>query len=381
MFTHIGYAQQVIFGAGALAELPQAVDRFGWRRLLLCAGQSMRANGRAAQVEALLGGRLAAVYDSVRPHVQDGQLAEVVALAEERQVDALIGLGGGSPIGMAKAAAFALEERRTGRPAASTAPLAEPLVPVIAVPATYAGSEMTAVCGVTYTGPPPRKVTMHDPKLAPRLVVYDPELTLDLPPALTAASGMNALAHCIEALYSIARNPLSSAAAAAGVERITRSLPRCWERGGDLDARTEMLLGAHLAGASLAGVKMGLHHGVCHVLGGSAGVPHGVANAIMLPHVLRFNAPAVAELLLPAAAAMGLPDPARDPAAAVAEMARRIAALAEQMDLPRRLRDAGVSEDDLPRLARLAVENPTVQNNPRQIESAAQLEALLREAW
>ena len=163
---------------------------------------------------------------------------------------------------------------------------------------------------------------------------------------------------------------------------IASALPCCYARGEDLEARTEMLLGAHLAGLSLASVKMGLHHGLCHVLGGTANVPHGIANSILLPHAIRFNAQATAPQLLPAAEAMGIvADERGRQLTAVETAAQRISDLVGQMNLPQRLRDVGVKETDLPRLAQLGFENQTVHNNPRPVENAAQIEAILREAW
>ncbi|MEN4041969.1 MAG: iron-containing alcohol dehydrogenase [Anaerolineaceae bacterium] len=366
-FRYQSHAQEVIFGAGALAQLPVLVTQGGWRRTLLITSHSYRANGRVDQIGALLGNRLAAVCDDIRPHVPDWQRDAVLWAARSRSVDAIVALGGGSSMGMAKAVAHAFDESRLA---------------VIAIPTTYAGSEMTPIFGVTHTGEEPRrKVTVTDPAIVPRLVVYDPELTLDLPPDLTASSGINALAHCIEALYSTTRHPLSTAAALDGMRRIFAALPRCHADRDDLAARSELLLGAHLAGLSLCSVRLGLHHGVCHVLGGSAGVPHGISNSIMLAHAVRFNAPVVADLLLPAAAAMGLTVGGPDPLATAEAVAGRIHALVESLGLPRRLRDADISESDLPRLAQLAYENHTVQSNPRPVESPAQMETLLREAW
>lgn len=369
-FRAVIHAQDIRFGAGALAELAPAAAEAGWRRLMLCTTRSMRRAGHAAALATALGERLAAVFDRTDPHVQDTQVDEALALAAAGEVEAVIGLGGGSAIGLAKAVAAGLGARRGGQ-----------VPPVVAVPATYAGSEMTAVYGITRTDEtPPRKVTANDPAVVPRLVIYDPDLTLDLPPDLTAATGINALAHCLEALYSPQRHPLSSAAALQGTGIIYRALPRAWAEGHDGEARAAMLLGAHLAGLSLAGGGMGLHHGLCHVLGGSAGLPHGVANAVILPHALRFNAATVGPLLLPAAAVMGLPTDPADPAAAVRSMAGAVAELVAAMGLPGRLRDAGLAAGDIPRLAQLAAANRTVANNPRPA-SAAELERLLREAW
>jgi maleylacetate reductase len=363
-FNYVSFAQEVMFAPGALARLREAVERRGWQRLMLCASHSMRAGGWVSNIESSLGEKLVATFDNVQPHVQDVQVREALTLAQEKNADAIIGMGGGSPIGMAKAVGFQLG------------------LPIIAIPSTYAGSEMTPVYGITHTGEdPPRKVTVKDPKISPSLVIYDPELTLDLPPALTASTGINALAHCIEALYSKTRNPLSTAAAVAGVRHINNALFDCFQNGSNIEARAEMLLGSHLAGLSLASVSMGLHHGLCHVLGGTANVPHGIANAIILPHAIRFNADATAAQLLPAAEAMNLPLNGTSPQEVIEALGQEIFGLIGRMNLPQRLRDAGVAESDLPRLAEIAFQNRTVQNNPKPITDVAQLERLLQDAW
>jgi alcohol dehydrogenase class IV len=381
-FRYVSYAQEIIFGAGSLANAGQAMERFGWQRLMLCTTSALRDNGQAGRLKATLAGRLVASYDTVQPHVPDFQVDEALALAFVHGVDAVVGMGGGSPIGMAKAVAFSLTEKREGRSTRLQVPTEQAHVPVVAVPTTYAGSEMTPVYGITRTREtPPRKVTVNDPRITPRLVIYDPALTFDLPAEMTASTGINALAHCIEALYSITRNPLSSAAALSGIQHISHALLCAYQQGGDLEARSEMLLGSHLAGLSLASVSMGLHHGICHVLGGTANVPHGIANAIMLPHVIRFNAETTAALLLPAAEALGVSLTGLSPVAAVEAAAQKISDLIAQMNLPQRLRDAGVKEADLPGLAQLGFENRTVQNNPRKPQDAAQIEDLLRAAW
>ncbi len=381
-FHYISYAQEVIFGQAALTRLEEALKRAGWQRLLLCTNRSMRASGHAAALEAVLGDRLVATYPSVQPQVQDVQLEEAAALAKASEIDAVIGLGGGSPIGMAKAVSYTLENGANARARGAASPTAQPRIPVIAIPTTYAGSEMTAVFGVTHSHEnPPRKVTTYDPRIAPKLVVYDPELTLDLPPELTASSGINALAHCFEALYSVTRHPLSTAAALGGIEAIGGSLLKCYQDGRNLEARSEMLVGAHLAGLSLAGVAMGLHHGLCHVLGGAAGVPHGIANSIILPHAIRFNADATAAELLPAAEAMGIALDGNRPAAVMDQTAQSVYDLVGRMKLPQRLREVGVKQHDLKRLAQLAFQNQTVQNNPKPITDAGQLEGLLEAAW
>jgi maleylacetate reductase len=381
-FRYVSFAQEVIFGRGELARLGEVVERYGWKRFLVCTSRSVRASGHVEVLEAILGIHIVATFDGVRPHVQDVQVEEATALATENQVDVIIGMGGGSPIGMAKAAAYALEQERIGPQKSITSSISQPLIPVIAIPTTYAGSEMTAVYGITHSREtPPRKITVSNPRIAPKLVVYDPELTLDLPPELTASSGINALAHCMEALYSVTRHPLASAAAVSGVGAISDALLECYEHADNLAARTQMLVGSHLAGLSLASTSMGLHHGICHVLGGSANVPHGIANSIMLPHVIRFNADVVVDQLLPAAEALGISLNGIRPNDAVESVAQKIFDLVGRMNLPQRLRDVGVGENDLPRLAEIGFQNRTVQNNIKPIHDAAQIEALLKAAW
>ena len=371
--------QKIVFGTGALQHLAHYLSPYGWRRVLLVTSGSARRSGRAGQVEALLGEAHSASLDGAQPHVPDAQVQAALRLGNEHAVDAVLALGGGSAIGLAKATAYLLNrlhEAQALDPGGSAAPH---LTAVAAIPTTYAGSEMTPVFGITaWQDGAAQKVTTTDTRILPRLVLYDPELTVDLPPDLTAATGINALAHCVEAVYAANRNAISTQAALAGARAINHALPRCVAAGDDLDARTEMLEGAHLAGKSRADVSMGLHHGLCHVLGGSAGLPHGVANAIILPHAMRYNLDAVTPHLAALAEAMGLGG------ATDADLARaavdHVAALIASLGLPQRLRDAGVPAEALPQLARLAAESKTVRRNPKPV-GIREAEVLLRSAW
>ncbi len=253
---------------------------------------------------------------------------------------------------------------------------------MIAIPTTYAGSEMTPVYGVTrQIDGELRKMTVTDVRVTPKLTVYDPLLTLQLSPEMTASTGINALAHCIEALYSITRNPLSTAAALQGIRSIAAALPRCYAAGDDLEARTQMFSGSLLAAMALAHVTMAIHHGLCHVLGGTAGVPHGVANSIILPHAMRFNLDATAPELAKAAEAIGIATAGRSPEAAAQDAIQAVDRLISRLNLPQRLRNAGVQEVDLPRLARIAFQSRTVQSNPKPVRDVAQIEAIFHAAW
>jgi maleylacetate reductase len=365
-------AQTIRFGPGAVSQLADAIEQASWRRVMVCTTPNSRARGHLDAIEAALGQRLAISYEGVEPHVPALQVADAAALGDRYHVDAVIGLGGGSSIGTAKAVSMTLQ---------SSPEEASP-IPVIAIPTTYAGSEMTPVFGITQVeNGVPRKVTRSDIRVTPRMVIYDPLLTLDLPPRMTAGTGINAVAHCVEALYSITRNPLASAAASGGLRAMAHALVRCFIQGDDIAARTEMLGGAFLAGTALAHVAMGLHHGICHVLGGTTGVAHGDANSVMLPHVMRFNALTVAPQLAEVAMAMGIAPGGRSDETLAEAAAEQVAEWVAQMRLPARLRDLGIKERQLPDLARMAFASRTVRQNPRPIGDVAEIETLLRAAW
>jgi maleylacetate reductase len=251
---------------------------------------------------------------------------------------------------------------------------------LIAIPTTYAGSEMTPVFGTTDRAEK-RKSVRRDDAVIPKLAIYDPEVTVDLSPELTASTAMNALAHCVEACYARDVNPLVPPVALEGVRRIVRSLPLCIANGRNLDAREDLLTGAYLAGFSIANATMALHHGICHVLGGRTGVAHGFLNAIMLPHTMRFNAATVPTAMSAIAEAMGPGShPTRLQRGMDLSAPERVAALVASLPLPQRLRDAGVPDSILESVAEEAAANPTVQANPRPV-TKTDLRDLLRSAW
>jgi maleylacetate reductase len=377
-FNYDTAAQKVYFGAGDHKRLPGIFDDFGWQRPLLCTSPHFRKNGSIDKICSLLDEKVVAVFDQTAAHVPEVQVVEASALAREKGCDVVIGLGGGSAIGLAKAVGY---ELAVGQP--SKQHTAEISVPTIAIPTTYAGSEMTPVFGVTHQeeGGAKRKITKRDVRITPKIALYDPLLTLDLPPKLTAASGVNALAHCIEAIYSKTRNPLSTASALRGIKLISKTLPVCVKDGQNLTARSELLEGAHLAGVALATVSMGIHHGTGHVLGGTAGVPHGEANCIVLPHAMRFNADAVPEQLAIVAETFGVPWNNRsdfEMAIAASEIVREFIG---QLYMPQQLREVGVEKSILPRLAKNLLLSKAVLSNPKPVTSEKQAIAFLEGMW
>ncbi|HKO25364.1 MAG TPA: iron-containing alcohol dehydrogenase [Chloroflexota bacterium] len=379
-FQYTSHAQHVVFGAGELANLGAHLGRVAGGRVILCTSGSYVRNGTLTRVREALGERLVAIFDGVRPHVPETTVAAAVALAMEAKAEVVIGLGGGSALGTAKAVSAALHEGTAGGYGRASSRTDQPPIALVAIPTTYAGSEMTPLYGVTRSAED-RKVTTTDARVLPALVLYDPELTLELPPEVTAGTGVNALAHCIEGVYSTTRSPVSTATALAGIEVIRRALPRCVVTGRDVEVRTQMLSGAYLAGTTIAHAALAIHHGLCHVLGGTAGVPHGAANSIMLPHAMRFNLPVCSAELSRVARALGIDTAGLSDEAAAAAAVDAVAALIHGLGMPQRLRDAGVAADDLPRLAALALKSAAVRANPRRVTAAAQVEGILQAAW
>jgi maleylacetate reductase len=318
---------------------------------------SLKASSHAARVRTSLGSRLAAEFTEVEPHVPQETVDAARALARQHKIEVVVAMGGGSAMGVGKGVVAG--EGKS----------------LIAIPTTYAGSEMTPVFGTTNRAER-RKSVRRDDAVLPKLAIYDPEVTVDLSAELTASTAMNALAHCVEACYARDVNLLVPPVALEGIRRIVRSLPLCLTNGRNLDAREDLLAGAYLAGFSIGNARMALHHGICHVLGGRTGVAHGVLNAIMLPPVMRFNADAVPDAMSAIADAMDAGARTRDFAAAP----RGIAALVATLPVPQRLRDAGVPEAVLDSVAAEAVTNSTVQANPKPV-TQADLRELLAQAW
>ncbi|HEY2706074.1 MAG TPA: maleylacetate reductase [Candidatus Dormibacteraeota bacterium] len=324
-FTWEALPARVVSGRGALGRVGAEVERLGGRRVLLIGGGRSTA-APLASIAAQLGDRVAGVVPSAAQHVPDLIAAEATERGRAAAVDAVVSVGGGSATGLGKAVVLALD------------------VPLVAVPTTYSGSEMTPIHGRTRDG---RKQTGRDLRVLPRAVVYDPELCAGMPPRLAAASGMNALAHCAEALWVAAANPITSALALEGMRRLLRGLPRVVSDPGDVDGHAECLAGACLAGTALAQVGGGIHHRTCHVLGGGWNLPHAETHGIVLPHAVALvspRAPAAmaqltsvldgepAEALFELAASMGLPTALAAvgmPADALDEAADRIAAASE----------------------------------------------------
>ena len=351
-WAHTGYAQRIHFGAGSLDRVGEVCAELGMTRVLLVTTEGRRASDGGQRLVELLGVAVGAlsVFDGVRSHVPASAVAAAVAQAGVGRVDGVVSFGGGSCADLGKAVCHAAErERGTGATYAD-----RPALPHLSVPTTYSGAELTPFYGMTTEG---RKQGAGAPTLAPRAAVYDPVLTLGTPARVSAETGMNALAHGVECAYSPTRTPEAEAVALACIERVAASLPAVVDDPDDLDARTAMLAGAVLGGRCLQNAGMGVHHGLSQLMGGRTGLPHGLVNALVLPHAMAFNASAVGEAARRIGAALG--DPA-DPAGALARLRDRVG-------LPATLAECGVTAADIDEVARLSPQNGNVAANVRPV--------------
>ncbi|HUP87122.1 MAG TPA: iron-containing alcohol dehydrogenase [Acidimicrobiales bacterium] len=363
-WNHTGYAQRIVFGDDAVARVAEVVRDVGGRRVLLITTAGRLASDAGEDLVRRLGRSLSTTYDGVRSHVPTDTVQAALGMARDRDVDCIVSFGGGSCADLAKAVSFFVEQE-AGTPGASY--IDRPVLPHVAVPTTYSGAELTPFFGMTDESTR-RKTGGGGPTTAPLAAIYDPVLTTDTPSRVSAETGMNCLAHGIEAAYSPARTPEAEALALACIERVAAALPLVVEDPGGLPARRIMLEGAVLGGRCLQNASMGVHHGLSQLLGGRTGLSHGLANALLLAPSLRYNADAVPKAMARVAAALG--------GGADGDAAAAVDALRERVGLPGRLSDVGVTEGDLDAVARMAEGNPNVRNNPRSVSEAEARELL-----
>ena len=346
-FVYNAQAARVLFGAGTLAQVGQEVQLLNMQRaLVLCTPQQIEG---AQRVAGLLGDTAISVYDKAVMHVPIDTARAACEQARHLKADGLVAFGGGSTTGLAKA--IALE---TG-------------LPILAIPTSYAGSEMTSIYGITDGG---IKKTGKDPKVLPRTVIYDPELSMSLPPGLSITSGMNALAHAAEGLYAQDRNPVTRLMAMEGIASLAQALPLIRMKPDHEEGRALALYGAWLCGSVLGSVGMALHHKLCHTLGGSFNLPHAEVHTVVLPHALAFNASAAAHAMADLAQSLG-----------VSNGPLGVYLLAKNNGAAVALKDIGMKAADLDHAADLAVKQPYW--NPRVFGPGQrdEIRALLQRAF
>jgi len=344
-FDHTTHGQRVLFGTNAaIANTVEAVQGLGAKRVLLIADAFAMALCDAIAERTPV---VARVHEIVQ-HVPVENATSAVALAREHQADAVVTIGGGSSIGLAKIVAR------------------DAHIPIIAVPTTFAGSEATNVWGVTERG---RKTTGVDDKVLPTVIVHDASLMASLPGQLAVSSGLNAVAHAVDGFWAPRQDPINKAMASEGLRALFPGLRALHADPDDIGAREQTLYGAYLASVAFASAGSGMHHKICHALGGTYNMPHAETHSVVIGYVTAFNAPYAADAAERIAAAIG------DGRTAAAG----IHALRQEVEAPMSLRELDLKEEAIPEAVGIIL--PAVPpSNPRPVTRAA-LEALLHAAW
>jgi len=343
-FVYQSHPARVLFGPGRLASLADEIVRLGASRAFVLATPEQASD--AERIIQLIGDRACGSFCGARMHTPVDVTEVAMAAVAKADTDCLIAIGGGSTIGLAKAIALRTD------------------LPQIAIPTTYAGSEATAIIGQTENGV---KTTQSSPRVLPEVILYDVDLTLGLPVAISVVSGMNAIAHAVEGLYSEQANPIISLIAQEGIRALASALPRICAAPSDVAARSDALYGAWLCGTTLGAVGMALHHKLCHALGGTFDLPHAQTHAVILPHALAYNAPYAADAVARVGTALGR----QDAAMALYDLNLSLGA-------PTSLRELGMPHDGLERVIELTLAKPYW--NPAPLDKA-RLRALLERAW
>lgn len=343
-FLYIGNTARVVFGPGSISQAADEIRFLGANRALILSTPFQRTDAEA--LAQRLGPLAGGIFAGATMHTPVDVTMEAISVYDELGADCVVSLGGGSTIGLGKAIAYRND------------------TPHLVIATTYAGSEVTPILGQTENG---IKTTVRAQSILPETVIYDPELTYNLPVAMSTTSGLNAIAHAVEGLYAQDRNPIASMMALEGISALKTALPAIGANPRDPAARADALYGSWLCGVVLGTVGMALHHKLCHVLGGSFDLPHAETHAILLPHTVSYTEAAVPELLAPVASMFN----ANHAGAGLHDFATSLGA-------PLKLRDIGLTEGDLDRATELATKNPYW--NPRPLV-AAPIRDLLQKAW
>ena len=370
--------QTVIYGTPMAQALEAELERLGARRVVLVTNSSLaRPGGLADRVFAALGSRVVARVTGVAAHSPRDDVIRIAAALREHRADAVIGFGGGSVCDAIKVARLCLANDVTTsdditRLRAPDPRTNSPSVPFIAIPTTLSAGEFTCYAGVTDERIQ-RKELFWQAQAAPTIVILDAAMTIATPPRLWSGTGIRAVDHAVETWCSINVTPMVEATSLHALRLLVPALRACQADAAALGPRLDALIGAWLSVQGVAtGVDLGASHGIGHMLGGTAGMPHGETSCVMLPHVLRFNRAVNAERQASLATAMGNPGE---------DAADIVQALVASLDLPGRLRDADVPRELLPRIADESMHDLWIPTNPRPITKSSEVLALLEAAW
>lgn len=375
---------RIMYKAGLVREIVTELETLGAKRAFIVADVGIVQAGLLEGIQASIADsvEVCGVFTDVPANSSVAAVEQGAALAHEAGADLVIGIGGGSPIDTAKAMRIILTEGGRLLDYQGYNVLTRPLVPMLAIPTTAGtGSEVTS-WAVIRDEEQGTKMAFASPFLGPDLALLDPELTLTLPPRLTAATGMDALTHAVESFVGQNANPITEILGLQAIDIISNNLRAATHSGRDIEARGQMLIAACIAGIAFSsgGGSLGVVHALAHSLGGMYEIHHGTANSILLPHGMRFNSEAVPNRYARIARAIGVNAGGRPEQDVINDGIDAVYALAVDCNLPTRLRDAGIPNDQFTTIAELAVCDPAVYTNPCTV-SVEDAIAILEAAW
>jgi alcohol dehydrogenase class IV len=382
------WPKRVCFGPGSIAQLPRLMGDLGARRAMVACGRTVAGGEMLAKIRAVLGERLAGVFDAVPAHTPFECVQQATARFKSLGADTVVSVGGGSAIDCGKGIALLFATRGAFEPyvidyagkGMQRASMSEPGLVHIAVPTT-AGSASdvmpTAAIRDTRAG---RKMLFWDERMVPDATVLDPEMAVYAGPQLSAATGMTAMARAMECLYSAHRHPISTALALHSARLLRKALPRSIAAPGDLEARADCQMAATMSGTASINAMVSVVHAIGHVVGGRYGLQHGISHSILLAPAMRRMLPAIGEDQFQALEAMGGAREGLGPDAAGARAAELLQAMVDKLPLPRRLRELGMTQADIPATAAAAMGDYMMANAPRAI-AQAEIEGLLHDAF
>lgn len=379
-FVYFG-PTKIVFGAGTSRDVDMEMAGLGCRRALVVTDPGVMKAGLVDGVLKALGERCAGVWSDVPQDTGIGVVNRAAVFAREKGADCVVSVGGGSVIDTGKGICILLTEGGGLENFEGIQLLTRPQTPHIVIPTTAGtGSEVTCIA-VILDERKGQKIMIVEYFNTPRIAILDPQMTEKLPPLLTASTGMDAMTHAVEGLQSMQREPIADGLAMHAIRLLHRYLPVCAENGTDLAARGQTQLAATMAGWNMGHTMAGLVHAMAHSLGAIARVPHGIANGILLPHVMAFNLDDAAENYAMVAEAMGVREKEMDEPEAAEAAVAAIRSFLARIGHPIRLSDVGVTEEDLTKAAALSLSDGAIVNNPRLVLDENEVLAVYRAAF
>jgi len=373
---------KVVFGENTIFDVAIEVENLKCKRALIVTDKDLiKSTDIPEKIKKALGSLVVGIFAEVEPDSGIHIVDQGAKIGKEVGADCLVSVGGGSAIDTAKGMAILLQEGGRLRDYAGFQVLTRPQTPHIVIPTTAGtGSEVTYIA-VIKDHEAGRKLLFGDYNILPNVAILDPKMTEGLPPQLTAATGLDAMSHAIEALHSLQREPMADALALHAIRLVQEFLPRAVENGKDMLARGQMLIAANIAGAAFSNAQVGLVHALAHSVGAKFKVHHGLANSILLPPCVKYNGDACGDIYLKVLSAMGVNVERISPDEAGNVLADKIAEFTRKLGLPQRLRDVGVPEGGLKECAELALSDGAIVYNPKFISDANEVLKVYQEAW